>query len=309
MVLVAQPFKRKRQHRRRHPRPAGGDRRARKVHPGGLERGAQGGGRLHRAQIGQQIGVGQVPRPRNMPRPQAGPGLRHLAAKPGRGAGVDDFRQMQLAGLRHLRHVLHQPGLPLHRHVPVAHHRGHVFRLAPLGQPFRQPAVQHGHIHLAHQPERPPHPGGRENPRAIIDHHLMPVAHPHRPHPADELFRRRGHMRQGAAVIGDLVDVKEPRAGNMRGGVFRAGIPRHRGQIPACIQHPQIGVFQVRRQPVGGDKRARIIGKVRRYQGGGHGNAPRRDMPGYIAGPIRGKGHHRRRRGARPAQSTSGKTA
>ena len=126
---------------------------------------------------------------------------------------------------------------------------GHILNLAPFGQPFGQSPVQHGHVHLAHQPKGPPNARGRKQARSIINHHLMPVAHAHSPHPRDELFGRGRHMRQGRSAVADFVNVKEPRAGDMGLGVFSLGVAPGCWQIPRGIKHPQIRVFQMGAKP------------------------------------------------------------
>jgi hypothetical protein len=133
-----------------------------------------------------------------------------------------------------LRDILDQMVPGADGHVPVAHDWRHVFDLAPFGLPFRKPAVQHGHIHLAHQPEGPPHTGRRKQARAVIDHHLMAIAHAHRAHAADEHFSGGGAMcGRPERLVGDFVNVEEARAGDMAGLIFGLRIAAHVGQIPA----------------------------------------------------------------------------
>ena len=125
---------------------------------------------------------------------------------------------------------------------------------AALGLPFRQAAIQHRDIGLAHQPEGPPDPRRRENARPVVDDDLMAIAHAHRPHPADEHLGWRGHVRQAGPLVGDLVNVEEPGAGNVCGAIFGPGIPTCVRQIPACIQDPQVGILQMRLEPFGGNQ-------------------------------------------------------
>ena len=190
---------------------------------------------------------------------QAGPRLGRLAAEAAGRAGVEDLVIAQLRGRGDLGHVLDQRRLALDGHVPVLDHRRQILDLAPLGPPFRHPAVQHRDIGLAHQPEQPPDPRRREQAGAVIDHHLMAVADAHRAQPADELLDRRRHVRQVRALVGDLVDVEEPRARDMAGIVFGPGVAPHLGQVPRGVKNPQIGVFQMGGKPVGRDQRLRII--------------------------------------------------
>ena len=96
-----------------------------------------------------------------------------------------------------LGHIFDQMILAAGGHVAVFDHGGHIFNLAPFGQPFGQATVQHGDIHLAHQAKCPPNAGCGKQARPVINHHLMPIAHTHRAHPRNELFRRRGHVGQG----------------------------------------------------------------------------------------------------------------
>ena len=85
-----------------------------------------------------------------------------------KGADAPDWRQLAA--------MAHQARLTLDGDVAVAHDGGHVLCRATLGAPFRQAAVQHGHVGLAHQAERPPHAKGAAHVGIVIDDHLMPVA-------------------------------------------------------------------------------------------------------------------------------------
>ena len=190
---------------------------------------------------------------------QARARLGRLAAEADGGTGVEDLGVLQLGGGRDLRHVLHQLVLAPHGHVAVADHRRHVLGLAALGLPFRQTAVEHGDVGLAHQLEQPPDPRRREQPLAVIDHDLVAVAHAHGTQPRHELLDGRHHVRQLGAIVADIVDVEIARAGNVGGGIFRLRIAVGPGQEPAGIEDAQVGILEMGRQPVGRDKRLGIV--------------------------------------------------
>lgn len=261
MRPVAQPLEREVQDRRRDARAAGRDDRAREVDAGRREGGRKAAGVLHRPVGVHQRAVVQVHRPRDVPATQAGARLGLLAREPPRRAGVGDLPVAQLGGGRDLGDVAHQMRLALDGDVAVAHHRRHVLGLAPLGQPFGQAAVQNRDVGLAHQPEQPPDAGGREQPRGIVDHHVMAVAHAHGAQPRDELLGRRGHVRQRRAAVGDLVDVEEAGGGDVGGGVFGPRVAAGGRHVPGGVEHPQVGVAQMGGEPVGGDERPGVVGR------------------------------------------------
>lgn len=159
---------------------------------------------------------------------------------------------------------------------------GEVFDLAPFGAPFGEAAVEDGDIGLAHEAEGPPDAGGGEETGAVIDHDLMAVAHAHGAQAGHEFLDRRGHVRQGAALIGNVFDVEEARAGNMGGAVFRAGVAACVGKIPRGIEDAQVGVAQMGGEPVGGNEGLGIVG---------HGWASGHAVRGQLAGSgLCGKG-------------------
>ena len=115
--------------------------------------------------------------------------------------------------------------------VAVAQHRLAGLERAALGAPLRQAAVEHRDVGLAEEPERPPDPRRAEHADAVVDDDAVAVADAHRPHPGDELLHRRRHVRQARLLVGDLVDVEEARAGDMRRLELGAGVAARR---PAC---------------------------------------------------------------------------
>jgi hypothetical protein len=208
-----------------------------------------------------------VDRAGNMTGPQAGPEFRLFPGEPRRAAGVEDLPIAELGGRGHLRHVLDQMRLPLRRHVPVAQDRRHVLQLPFLGLPLRQAAIQNRDVGLSHQAEIPPHPRGRKDADTVIDHHLVPVADTHGAHAAHEFFHRGGHVGQRAAGVGNLVDIEEACAGDMPGLVFGQRVAAHVGKVVGGIEDTQIRVAQMRRQPVGRDKRPRVVSDDRLCHG------------------------------------------
>jgi len=190
---------------------------------------------------------------------QARARLGRGAAEPLRRAGVHDLLAAQLHHRRDLRHVAHQACVAVRGEVAVARDGRDVLQRAALGAPFRQAAVEHGHVGMAEHPEHPPHPRGGEQPRAVIDHHAMPVADPHPPHPADEFLDRRQHVRQRRLGVGDLVDVEELRAGDVRPGIFRLRVAACVGHVPRGVEHPHVGRAQMIGQPAGGDQKLRVF--------------------------------------------------
>ena len=97
-------------------------------------------------------------------------------ANPGRGSGafpanrsgrasIDDLRgTIVLDAALHVGDVAHESSVPPRGEMA----RGAAARLAALQRPalalpFRQPAIQHGHVLDAHDAERPPHPRRAEN--------------------------------------------------------------------------------------------------------------------------------------------------
>ena len=101
-----------------------------------------------------------------------------------------------------------------------------------LGFPFRKAAVEDENVFDAEDAERPPHARRREEAGAVIDHDLVAVRNPEPRHVQLENMRRRQHMRETPAVIGDLVDVEEHRAGNVRCEIFLEAVAIFRRQIP-----------------------------------------------------------------------------
>ena len=108
--------------------------------------------------------------------------------------------------------------------VAVAQDGRDVFHRPSFGAPFREAAVEHRDLALAHQPEGPPDARGGEHAGTVVDDDLVAVADAHGAHPADEFLGRRGHVRHRAGGVGNLVDVEEARAGDMGGRVLRTGV-------------------------------------------------------------------------------------
>ena len=123
-----------------------------------------------------------------------------------------------------------------------------------LGHPFRQAAVEHRHVLVAHGAEHPPHAAGAGHRRGVVDHDLVAVAQPELAHARGELLRRGQHVRQRARGVGDLVDVEEHRAGNVLVGELRLGIALLRRQVERAVDEADVRRVEVGRQPVGADQ-------------------------------------------------------
>ena len=66
-------------------------------------------------------------------------------------------------------------------------------------------------------------------------------------------------MRQAGAMIGNIIDVKEPCARNMAYFKFSETIAVFVWQMPACIQNAQVGMFQIVLEPLCRDKCLGIV--------------------------------------------------
>ena len=67
-------------------------------------------------------------------------------------------------------------------------------------------------------------------------------------------------MRQVRAVIGDIVNIKEPRAGNMGLRHIRPSASRRLlRQVPGPVQNPQVRVLEMGSKPFGRNEGFRIV--------------------------------------------------
>ena len=66
-------------------------------------------------------------------------------------------------------------------------------------------------------------------------------------------------MRQAGAVIGNIIDIKKPRARNMALVKLCESIAVFIRQMPAGIQNAQVGMFQIGFEPLCRDKCLRIV--------------------------------------------------
>ena len=57
-------------------------------------------------------------------------------------------------------------------------------------------------------------------------------------------------MRQIGTVVGNLVNIEKPRAGNMRLDVFFLSVASGLRQIPRAVEYAEIWVFEMRGEPV-----------------------------------------------------------
>lgn len=155
----------------------------------------------------------------------------------------------QLQRRSHLGDIANEGGILPAGEMAIPHDGGHIIHLAPFGDPFLQPAIQHRHIGMAENPEHPPDTGRGKQPVLIIDHDTMTITDPHRPHTGDEFLHRRQHMRQRGGSVGDFINIEEPRLGDMGGIIIRTRITALTGQPPCRVNHPDIRRREVIRQP------------------------------------------------------------
>ena len=124
----------------------------------------------------------------------------------------------------------------------------------PFGLPFRQAAIQHGHILMAHHLEHPPGARRREQARHIIGDHPLAIADPQLPHARGEFLRARQHVGKRARGIGEIVDIENLRPRNMAFQELGPGIALHGGQVPGGIDDGDVGRIQMGFEPFGGDE-------------------------------------------------------
>jgi hypothetical protein len=124
------------------------------------------------------------------------------------------------------------------------------FDRSPLAQPFRQAAVEHRDGVVAHDAEHPPHPRRAHDAVHVVGEDRRPVAEPHGPDPRREFGRLGEHVRQGVAVVLDLVDIEEDRARNVPLGKFGARVARDSRQEISPIDDPDRGVVQALGEPL-----------------------------------------------------------
>ena len=106
-----------------------------------------------------------------------------------------------------------------------------------LGAPLRQPAVEDHDVGRAHDLERPPDPRRRGEADAVVDDDLLFLVDAERADRGRELPRRRQHVGQGIAGVGDRVDIEEDRARDVCGVVFLRALAPAAGQVPAAVDH------------------------------------------------------------------------
>ena len=195
------------------------------------------------------------------PERRPGRGSGASPRKRSRRAGVDDLRVAELGAGGDLGHVAHEARVAAGGEVAVAQDRDPVLDRPALGAPLRQAAVEDRDVGLAEEAEGPPDPGRAEDAVGVVDHHPVAVADAHGAHAADELLHRRGHVRQARLGVGDLVDVEEARAGDMRRRELGAGVAPRRRHVPARVEDAQVRRAEMRGQPVGRDQKLWIAAR------------------------------------------------
>ncbi len=127
--------------------------------------------------------------------------------------------------------------------------RNHIFYRPTFLAPLRQTTVENGNILVAHRPQHPPGARTRVNAHTVIDDEQISVAKPKFAHAAGELRTWRQHVGQGARFVGEIVDVEEYRARNMRGKIFRFRVAFCLGEIPGRVGDADVRRVDVLGQP------------------------------------------------------------
>ena len=103
---------------------------------------------------------------------------------------------------------------------------------------------------MAESAECPPDPRRGERSGLVVGNHQIALADAECAHRIGEHGCRRQHVRQRVRLVADAVDVEEPGAGDVGGGVFRTRIPAAAGQMEAAVEQPHACIVQMPRQPV-----------------------------------------------------------
>src|SRR2546425_4822353 len=108
---------------------------------------------------------------------------------------------------------------------------------------------------MAEGAERPPDARRADDATRVVDDDAIGVRDPQ---PADalrELPRAREHVRQGRAQVGDLVDVEERGAGDVRLDELLEGLEPKPSHVPRAVDDAQVAAAEIRDEPPGRDER------------------------------------------------------
>ncbi len=238
-----------------HPAAAGGDDGPGQVHARVLEGGADAGLVLERAVGVEQRGVVHVARAGDVAGGHAGPGLRLGPGEARRAAGVDE-----LLGLA--AQVGEDLGLGAQRLLVLPDGEVAVAQGFPAGgegAPFRLPlgeaAVEDRDVVRAEHLEHEPGPRRAVDRAVVVEHDAAAVAQAEALHPAGELRGGGQGVLGRRARLGQLAQVHEHRAGNVRRLVFRARVAAGVGHVAAGVDDPEIARADFLGKPLGGDQR------------------------------------------------------
>ena len=126
---------------------------------------------------------------------------------------------------------------------------------ALLAHPFRQSAIQHGRVVMAVQAHEPPAARGRGQALLVVEHHTAGIADAHTAEEFRETAGGGDHVRQLGVLIGDLIDVKIPRARDMGGQELRLSVAVLIRQVFGGVEDDQVGLAEFPGKPVGGYQR------------------------------------------------------
>ncbi len=226
-----------------------------KVDPGFPERRTQFLAALEAVVLAEEFALRQAARARDVAGGKPGAGLRRLAGETRPGARVGDDVAVLPEHRQHRRLVGDGALVEQGGEMTMAMGMAAALGRPALGDPFHEAAVEDRDIMSAERLQHPPGPRRRVQRAVVVDDDAIAVADPQRLHPAGELVRRREHVRGRIVRIGDLVDVEEDRAGDVRRLIFRPRVAAGAGQEQGRVDHAQVGRAQLGCQPVGRNQR------------------------------------------------------
>ena len=137
-----------------------------------------------------------------------------------------------------------------------------------LRLPLLEAAVEHRGVIEAHHAQHPPHPGRPHHAVAAVEHDAGALADAVARHHGGELVCRQHHEVHRCVLARELArQVEEARAGDMAPLVVRAPPPGGRArrprlrrpQIGGGLEHPEIGVAEMGREPRGRHQTAGVV--------------------------------------------------
>ena len=247
-----------RQHRGGDARAAGRDHGAVEIDARGLEGASQLAGPEERAVPRVEPLVRQVEAVRDVtgaqPRARLGLGADKTAVR----ARVEHLLAAAREVCAHLLEIAHEAPAKTGR-VAAPPGRGQARLDGPtLGAPLREAPVENGDPPMAEGAERPPDARRADDATRVVDDDAIGVRDPQ---PADalrELPRAREHVRQGRAQVGDLVDVEEHGAGDVRLDELLEGLAPKPSHVPRAVDDAQVAAAAIRDEPPGRDERREL---------------------------------------------------